>query len=71
MAKVKNTVDRDALQRTIRGETNTIISTIDMKTGSPNTLLTPFADRLEKDISLRSVLNEAIPSGARVVFTRS
>jgi hypothetical protein len=65
------TIDRDALQRAIRKDTNGIMAAISIRIGPPQSLMKPFANRLEKDISLRAVLNTAIPSGARVVFSRA
>jgi|TARA_B110000263_G_scaffold204162_1_gene184379 hypothetical protein len=64
------TIDRQALQSTIRGDTNGIMAAISIAIGPPKSLMKPFASRLEKDLSLRSVLNETISSGATVEFTR-
>jgi len=63
-------IDRATLQRIIRGDTNGIMARISMKIGPPKSLMGPFANRLEKDLSLRSVLNGVISSGANVVFSR-
>jgi hypothetical protein len=46
------------------------MAAISIAIGPPKSLMKPFASRLEKDLSLRSVLNETISSGATVEFTR-